>query len=202
MHCGTLSAEEVTLTLDEAISIALRDNRDVLLKAEDVRKAKLKIAEAQAGLFPTLNFTGSWTDTRGYYSTNSSQTITQTTLKQYLYKGGETVNTIEQNKYKLKVSQALLDKTKLKTILTVKKAFYTLLLAAEFANLNKGILDNTREHLDSIKTRYKNGLISESDVLKIESSLSSVIEVYETSLGQVEAGSILLNNLLYLRTSG
>lgn len=58
-----LSAEEVALTLDEAISIALRDNREVLLNAEDIKKAKAKIAEAKAGLLPTLNFTGGWTDT-------------------------------------------------------------------------------------------------------------------------------------------
>jgi len=46
-----LRAEEVVLTLDEAVAIALRDNREVLLKAQELRKAKAKIAEAQAGLF-------------------------------------------------------------------------------------------------------------------------------------------------------
>ncbi|PIP20589.1 MAG: hypothetical protein COX40_03900 [Candidatus Omnitrophica bacterium CG23_combo_of_CG06-09_8_20_14_all_40_11] len=193
-----LSAEEVALTLDEAISIALRDNREVLLNAEDIKKAKAKIAEAKAGLLPTLNFTGGWTDTGGYYNKDIGQTTTQTTLKQYLYKGGKTINTIEQNKYKLEVSQALLDKTKLETVLNIKKAFYTLLLAGEFSNLNKGILNNTQEYLDSIKARYRNGQVSESDILKMESSLNTVIEAYEATLNQVEASAAILRNLLYL----
>ncbi|MDP2937657.1 MAG: TolC family protein, partial [Candidatus Omnitrophota bacterium] len=146
-----VKAEEIPLTLDEAITIALRDNRDVLLKAEEVKKAKEKIAEAKAGLLPTLNFTGGWTYTRSYYPKNITQATTQTTLKQYLYKGGKTINTIEQNKYKFGVSEALLDKTRLETVLNVKKAFYTLLLAGEFSNLNKGILNNTQEHLNFIQ---------------------------------------------------
>jgi len=195
---ANLRAQEISLTLDEAISIALRDNRDVLLKVEDIKKAKAKIAEAKAGLLPTLNFTGGWTDTRGYYTKDLSQTTTQTTLKQYLYKGGKGINTIRQNKYKLEVSQALLDKTKLETVLNIKKAFYTLLLAGEFSNLNKGILDNTQEHLNFIQARYGNGEVSESDILKIKESLSSVQEAYEASINQVETGQVLLRNLLYL----
>lgn len=192
-------AEEIALTLDEALNIAIRDNRDVLLKVEDVKKAKEKIREAQTGFYPSLSFTGNWSDTKGYYEKDDvSQNTTQTTLKEYLYKGGKTVNTIAQNKYKLTVSQALLDKTKIETALNVKKAFYTLLLATEFANVNKGILENTKEHLDVTKTRYENGQASESDVLQIKESLSSVEEAYGASLNQVEATSAILRNLLYL----
>jgi outer membrane protein TolC len=195
---ANLRAQEISLTLDEAISIALRDNRDVLLNAEDIKKAKAKIAEAKAELLPTLNFTGGWTYTAGYYGKDLGQTTTQTTLKQYLYKGGKTINTIRQNKYKLEVSQALLDKTKLETVLNIKKAFYTLLLAGEFSNLNKGIFDNTQEHLNFIQARYGNGEVSESDILKIKESLSNVQEAYEASINQVEASQVLLRNLLYL----
>lgn len=196
-----LKAEEISLTWDEAVAIALRDNRDILLKSEEVKKAKAKIAESQAGLFPTLNFTGSCTYTRGYYPKDISSTTTQTTLKQYLYKGGKTVNTIKQNKYELEVSKALLDKTKLETVLNVKKACYTLAIASEFSKLNKGILDNTKSHLNFIQTRYLNGQSSESEVLKLKASLSSVQEAYEASLNQMESSQVLLRNLLYLDDS-
>jgi outer membrane protein TolC len=198
IFCSLALAQEITLTLDEAINIALRDNRDVLLKAEDVNKAKEKIAESQGALLPTLNFTGSWTDTQGYYSKDLAQTTTQTTFKQYLYKGGKTLNTIAQDKYKSEVSAALLEKTKIEVILNVKKAFYTLLLAHEFVNLNQGIVENTRQHLNLTEERYQNGQASESDILNIEASLSTVQQAYEASLNQAEAARVLLNNLLYL----
>jgi outer membrane protein TolC len=190
--------EQMDLALDEAIALALRDSRDILLKAEDVKKAKSKIAEAYAGLFPALSFTGNWSNTRGFYSKDISSTTTQATLKQYLYKGGRTINTIEYNEYKLAVAQAILDKTKLEAILNVKKAFYTLLLAKEFANLNKAILENSKRHIDFIQERYKEGQASESEVLGIKTSLSNVEEAYESSLNQIDASLSLLNNLLYL----
>ena len=195
---GAVRAEGVSLTLEEAINIALRDHRDVLLKTGDVIKAKAKIAEANASLFPTLNFTGAWTDTRGLYSKDLGQSTAQLTLKQYLYKGGKTINTIEQNKYKVQVSTSLLDKTKLELILNVKKAFYTLLLAKEFASLNQGILENTRGHLNFIKERYQYGQASASEILNIDASLNSVQQAYQASLNQVEATQALLNNLLCL----
>lgn len=198
IFCGAAKAEEIPLTLDEAIAIALRDNRDFLLKAEDVKKAKEKIAEAQADLFPALSFTGAHTFTRGLYAKDLRQTSAQATLKQYLYKGGRAVNTIKKNKYELEVSQALLEKTRLETVLNVKKAFYTLLLSAEFANLNKDIVANTQGHLNFVKERFKIGQASESDVLNIEAALQNVKQAYEASLNQAQAAQILLNNLLYL----
>jgi outer membrane protein len=132
-----LKAEEISLNLEEAIAIALRDNRDIRLQSEEVEKAKLKIAEARAGLLPTLTFSGTLKDTRGLYSKDLNQSSLQATLKQSLYKGGQTVNTISFNEYGLSVAQAILDGAKLETALEVSKAFYTFLLAEEFTILNK-----------------------------------------------------------------
>ncbi|MBM3254691.1 MAG: TolC family protein [Candidatus Omnitrophica bacterium] len=192
------AAQEIPLTLDEALSIAMRDNRDVLLKTEDVRRAKAQIAESNAALLPSLNFTASLTDTRGLYSKDLTQTTAQATLKQYIYKGAKTINTIEQGKHKKEVTQALLDKTKLELGLSVYKAFYTLLLSQDLSTLNKDIVDNTQGHLSSIKERYKNGEVSESEVLNMENSLAVVKQASESSVNQAEAAGSLLNNLLYL----
>jgi outer membrane protein TolC len=193
-----LQAVEVSLTLDEALAIALRDNRDILLKVEDINNAKEAISEAKAGLMPTLNFTGSVTTTRGYYDKDLTQKTTQTTLKQNLYKGGKTTNTIEQYKHKLDVSNALLEKAKIELALSIKKAFYTLLLAKEYAELNEGIVDNIQKHLLYYKERYQKGQASESDIINMEMSLSNAQKALEESLNQVESGQALLCNLLYI----
>ena len=198
LNCAIAMAGEIALTLDEAAALALRNNRDVLFKAEEVLKAKQKVAEAKADLLPTLDFTATISDTRGYYAKDLTQKTTQTTLKQYLYKGGEIVNTIQYNKYDFLVQKALLDKEKLATAASVENAFYTLLLAEDFAALNKQILENTKEHLKVLKERFKSGQASEQEILNIEASLSSTQEVYEASLNEVESGCVLLNSLLYL----
>src|SRR3989338_3845419 len=87
-------AEEIFLTVEEAVAIGLRDNRDVLLKSAEVKKAKFKINEAWSDVFPSLDFLGGWTDTKGLTRKDLALTTTQTTLKQPLYQGGKIINTI------------------------------------------------------------------------------------------------------------
>jgi outer membrane protein TolC len=198
LYNPVLAKDEVVLSLEQAIGLALRDNRNILLKAEEVKKAKLKIAESRASLLPSASITGGWTDTRGYYSKDTGQTSAGTSAKLYLYRGGKTINTIKYNGFNLEVATALLDKTKLEILLQVERAFYTLFLAKEYSELNKNILDNTRGYLEMINARYTSGEASESDVIRIKESLSSVEKAYEVSLNQVESGQALLKNLLFL----
>lgn len=196
---ASLWAEDlISLTLDQAVGVALRDNRDILLKEQDLKKAKAKLSEANAGLFPTLNFTATRKIVRGLYAKDLPETNIQTTLKQYLYRGGETINTIKFNQYGVVIAQAQLDKAKLDTVLNVNKAFSTLLLASDFAKLNKAILENTKAHIEYLKAKYKEGQASHSELLKTEQSLMGVKEAYESSLSQVDSGETLLKNLLYL----
>jgi outer membrane protein TolC/predicted transcriptional regulator len=191
-------AEEVTLTLDEAINIALRDNRDILLKAEDIKDAQAQIRESHAPLFPSLSFSATRADTRNYYPQTVGQTDTDTGIKQYLYRGGKTMNTIRQKESELIVAQSLLDKQKLELILSVKKGFYTLFLAREFAGLNKAIVKNTEAHLAFLRERYQAGQASESDIINMQASLASVRKVWDASASQVAAGEATLCNLLYM----
>ena len=192
------SSEEITLTFNEAVAIGLRDNRDILLKMQDIEKAKLKIAEAQAGLFPTLTYTGNWFYTVGLYLKDLGQHSSQISLKQYLYRGGKVINSIKYSGYELEVEQSLLDKVKLETIFVLSKTYYTLLLANSFAQLNESILENSREHLDYINSRYNFGQASETDILQAQASLSLVEQAYDSSKAQQEAAGALLNNLLSL----
>jgi outer membrane protein TolC len=83
-------------------------------------------------------------------------------------------------------------------VLNVKKSFYTLLLANRYAVLNRGILNNTLQHLEMMEVRYRNGEVSESDILKIISSTDSVKQAYNAALNQIAATQALLNNYLYL----
>lgn len=193
-----LMAEELPLALEDALIIALRENRTILIGQEEINKAKAKIAESHADLFPSLSFLGSWTYTRGYYSKDMSQTGSQLSLTQPIYTGGKTFNTIKYNGYMFEVSQALLDKQIIETALSVKNGMHTLLLAQEYSKLNKILLDNAKEHLDSIKRKYESGEASKTELLIVEASLSNLTQVYESSLSQVRLSQETLNNLLYL----
>ncbi len=199
--CGFRSApaaEPLTLSLDEAVLIAVRDNRDMLMRAEDVAKAKAAIREATSGLYPTLTFTGGWSYSRGLFQKDFGQTATQLGSRQVLFRSGKTVNSIRSKEYAYAASQALYDRAKLETVLAVRKAFYALLLAEELRTLAKGVVENTKAHLSWVEARFESGEASASDVLGMKQSLASVQEAYEASVNQVEANAALLEALLYL----
>ena len=193
-------AEEkpVILTLGEAIELAVRDNRDILLNQEKLAQARLKIQEAKSGFLPEVNLSSTAARTRGLYRKDITQYSTSAGIKQYLYKGGETVNTLRQSRYKTDVQEEVLAKTIDEIILEVRKAFYTLLIAQEFIQMNQGVLENSARHLESQSLRYEKGEVSESEVLKAKSSLSEAKSLYESSLNQQDTAYALLKNLLYL----
>jgi len=193
-----LRAEEILLTPDEAVALCLRENRDVLLRAEDIKKAKAKLAEANAGLFPSVTASFTWQDVRGLYDKDLPEKESHIGAKQYFYQGGRVINTIRYSQQGIEVARALLDKTKIETALNVRRSFYTLLLAVEFSRLNSEILKNTKGHLRYLEERYKSGEASESDILQIKQSLAAIEDAYETSLNQADASEALLKSLLFL----
>lgn len=195
------SAEEVSLTLNEAVALALRDNREILLKAEDVVKAQKVLEGSKGDRLPSVTLSGGVSDTMKLYNKDVTQEYLQGSVKQTLYSGGKVVNTIRYNELGIAVAQAVLDKTKIETVLAVQKAFYTLLLAGEYAVLNKEIVTNTQEHLASMLEQYKKGEVPETDLYDVEASLSRVKQVYRASINQVSASQALLRTLLSLTES-
>ncbi len=198
---GLCFAEELTLTLDEAIAIALRDNRDILLSAEEVKKYDWKIKEAWSEALPALTFTYDRDETRNLSDKPYTTNIINVGLKQNIFKSGKILNNIKLSEFNKTVKEALLDKTKLDLALSVKKAFSTLILAEDFFQLNEKVTENTQQHLDFLKRRYQAGEVSESEILKAESSLESAKKILTEAKSQIEAAEELLRNLLYLDRS-
>ncbi len=191
-------AGEMDLTLDEAVTIALRDNRAVMLKTRDVEKAKSVIAEAHAALFPALNVSAGWSDTMGYYAKDSGAYSAAAGVKQLIYKGGKVMSAVKAGEDSYTAAEAALDRTKQETVYYVKQAYYALMLAGRFSDLNKTVLDNTGEHSAYIRARYEAGQASESDLLKMEASLKSVKQAYDSSVSQVESAQAVLRDILFI----
>ena len=195
---GFCVEETIVLTLDEAITIALRENRDILLDEEKLAQAKLKIEESKSAFLPELTLGGTAADTRGLYRKDIVSYSFTAGLKQYVYKGGKSRNTLKESRYKKEAQEALLENTRAQTLLKVKEAFYTLLLAKEFSRLNKEIQENRQRYLESLKERYLKGELPESELKKAEYRLSDADSLYEASRNQEELAGELLKAVLYI----
>ncbi|HVP58885.1 MAG TPA: TolC family protein, partial [bacterium] len=51
----------LVITLDKAISMALEQNRDILIAAQDRTRANAQVSEARSGVFPSLDISGVYT---------------------------------------------------------------------------------------------------------------------------------------------
>ena len=190
--------QAIVLTLDEAITVGLRDNRDILLNQERLAQAKLKIEEVKGAFLPEVTLTGGAIDTRGLYKKDINNYSFQGNIKQYIYKGGKNVNTLKQSRHKKDVQEALLQKNVSDTAANIKKAFYTIVLAEEFIQVNRLILDNSRAHFDSLKERYERGEAAESDLLRAKAMLADSLVLYESALNQKESALEVFKNILSL----
>jgi len=188
----------VVLGLDEAIAIALRDNREILLDQEELAKAGHKIQEAKSAYLPEVKITSGNTYTRGLYRKDINSYSFQAGLKQYLYQGGKAANTLKQAEYEQQAQEAALEKSLAAVIKDVKKSFYAFLIAREFAGLNQRVLENQFAHLEAIKEKQAKGEASESEMLKALHGLSDARYLQEASLNQLENAKTLFKDILAL----
>jgi len=191
-------AQELELSLDEAVAIALRDNRDVSLSAQEAKKAKYKISESRGALVPSLDLNMSEEVTQRIRPKAYKSTYIQAELNWVVFDGFKNINNIKLNEYNKEVKDALLDKAKLETALNVKTAYSTLVLAKDFSGVNKRAMDNSAMHLAALEERFKSGQASFSDILEAKSAAAVTKKNHENSLNQAQGALAILRNLLYL----
>jgi outer membrane protein len=192
-------AQETRLSVDEAIALALRENRTILITEQDVAKARQALKESQAGMFPSLTASGTWSHTKGLYADKDSQLIAGAlAVRQPLYQGGRIISTIRFSEASVEVARAVLDAEKLTLVALVRKAYYSAVLAKALVALDRAIKDNTEQHRALIYEKYKNGHLPETEILQIDAALSSVNQEYEASTYQEEIALNTLKNIIAL----
>ena len=209
-----VSAQEKTLSIDEAISIALNNNRDISISVMNVKKAGAAVDEAFGYALPSLNLSGNFSHflkkpkmlfpdfeallTNATYSIlfdenviprddnkyrpmqnvlqsfaqsnnfSTDITLTQTLFSSTVFRG------IGASQIYYDLAKADLNSTVSKTILSVQKTFYGVLLSKEVFEITKQSFDNALENLNNVKALYKQGLVSEFDMLQAEVQVENI----------------------------
>ncbi len=178
----------LVLTLDKAISIALDQNRDVLIANQDRYKAEAQIAEARSGAFPQMSFSAQYmrniklpviflpansppfnptssTISFAIGSNNSYQG--GLALTQALYSRQVGVALDIANTYK-DLSEAGYESVRQNIVLQVKKAFYGVLLMHKLVEANRQGLEVVKANYENVQALYKHGQAAEFDLLRAE----------------------------------
>ena len=164
-------------SLEDCIQIGLQNNPGIKSSAYYVNESGLKIKEAKGGLYPNLNFN---TSTNRFYSENqtgsfiSNDNLSAGLSTRYtIFQGFKTtasVNAAEEN-FNANIAQHSVNTEDL--ILNVTEAYYKLLQAERFLKTTEKAVERAKLYLEFAEARYKNGLASQSDLLKAKVEFSN-----------------------------
>ncbi len=183
----------LTLTLEKAIALALEQNQDVLIADQERYKANAQVAEARAGAFPRLSLQGQYSrfinkpvmfipaNTPLLNPTNSTMTLSlgsnntyamtaqfsQTLFDRRVGVALDIADTYEQ------FSEQSYQATRESIALSVKKAFYLVLLAQKLVDANRQGYDVVRANFENVQAQYRHGNAAEFDLLRANVQLAN-----------------------------
>ncbi|MBK7105953.1 MAG: TolC family protein [Ignavibacteriae bacterium] len=164
-------------SLEDCIQIALQNNPGIKSSLYNVNESQLKIKESKGGLFPNLNFN---TSTNRYYSENQSGSFISNdnlsaglSTRYNIFQGFKTTASVEAAKenYNSNIAQHSVNTEDL--ILGVTESYYKLLQTERIVKTTEKAIERSKLYLDYAEARYKNGLASQSDLLKAKVEFSN-----------------------------
>jgi outer membrane protein len=185
------ATETLTLTLEDAIELALRQNPNYLATQEREGQARGLLREAVSRFLPSLNFQGMNTLDEKLFVLEFPSFIPGEPPQRFsidftrdfqaslafsfpLYAGGRLVAGYKQAGYNLKSTKEGIRLSEQETVFNVKKAFYGYILAREFFAVSEEALKLAEEFHKNVKSLYGVGMSSKFDLLRSEVQVANL----------------------------
>ena len=218
------AAEGMTLTLDEAISLALENNRLIEQSEEDREAARwnLSAVRRRAGLnfswSSTLNRIGgryyrrSQRDTHDraraaskfqdinmkLYPSYENENYNSLNITMPLYTGGQLENQREAARYNLNTADLTLENSRQTVKYQAAAAYYQVLQQKSLVNVQEEAVQLLEEHLRNVAIQYEVGTVAKSDVLATSVQLANSQQALTSAQGNYQTAVAQLNNVLGL----
>ena len=164
-----------TLTLDQAISIAMEKNRDIEKAREYALSVQGKYVEERAAALPQLSLNGSALVSKdviqgvpGFPAQRQFVRTVDLTLTQPLYTWGKLTAGIRAAEVGLKTAGEQLRLFRQAAYRDVVAAYYDILLARELSRLAQENRSQKQRHLDEARRKFSAGVATDYDVLAAE----------------------------------
>jgi len=185
------ATETLTLTLEDAIELALRQNPNYLATQEREGQARGLLREAVSRFLPSLNFQGMNTLDEKLFVLEFPSFIPGEPPQRFsidftrdfqaslafsfpLYAGGRLVAGYKQADYNLRSTREGIRLSEQETVFNVKRAFYGYLLAREFFAVSEEALKLAEEFQKNVKSLYGVGMSSKFDLLRSEVQVANL----------------------------
>ncbi len=196
---GISFAETISLTLEQAVDYALKNNRT--LKSNDI-DLEIKNRAAKYSwnvLIPTANIAGTLSRANEYNPSSKAMTgrsdfkdeeerwTTVGSLSLGLNLSLSYIYTIKSAKANYEAGKITWEQSQKDTIVSIKKLFYGLLLQQESLKIDKASLENKRQRMIQAETNFRNGAIPKLSLLQTQVDYQNTkpnVDTAEQSLKQ------------------
>jgi len=176
-----------SVTLEEAIRLALERDPAAVAAEEAVATARANHLEARGALLPSVNLSSSYSNSSNQrFDQATGQLVSESYAAQAqasyeLFGGGRRLAQLRRTSAGLAAADAAYRAQRFQTILATTEAYYNAVAAAELVRAAAQRLERARQQLAFAQTRLEVGTATRSDVLRAE------LEVGRAELALVEA---------------
>ncbi len=180
------------LTIGEAVSVALRNNPDLINARQETRRADYRITEAKSAAYPQVNgmasmdknlkpqvFVISFPDSNGVLQRNRLKVGTDysaslgANLTQPIWVGGKVGTALKAAKIYKQISGYTEDAVSQNVVYGTRVAFNTVILNRELQNIASESLRQAQAHLENVENLVAAGVATEFDLLRAKVNVSN-----------------------------
>ncbi len=205
------------LTLDQAVSLALQNNRGFKAADAQVEAADAALIRSNSGFLPKINLSETWSKTDNalmVFGTKLNQEIvsisdfnpqainnpesisnynTRLSVLQPVFNGGKEYIGRSQAELSKVSSVNQRERTRQETVYSVIKAYYGLLLAQAHMAVADQSLETSSANVTLAEARYNAGAVLQSDLLRARVQYAEVKEMVTRSYNSVRLAAANLN---------
>ncbi len=208
-------SEKRSLTLEEAVALAMERNQEVLIARAQAEVLNGKIQEVRSEALPFLSFNSSalrWRDPaflnsssfdkipeefkQGLSPTGANLFDYSLSVKQPLYTSGKVGTALKLAS--LEAEGVSTDRARVEQDIRLRviRAFHDLLLAERLLDVSRETVAQREQHVEMARARYEAGVATEVDVLRSQVSLANAQPELLRAENAVRQARAVLNNLL------
>lgn len=199
----TAFANDVDLTLEESINLALNNNQSIKISGAAQEGAKWDLAVAKGEKNFSIDLTHkdgrseTFSSSKNKFVTSSAFTnAVEATLP--IYTGGKLEGTINKAKINAEVSDLTLENTKQQVKLDVTTDYFNILQCVDVVKVSEESVNSLKGHLQNVQAQYAVGTVAKSDVLRSEVELADAEQTLIAAKNSYELAVSTFNNVVGL----
>ncbi len=204
------SQNKLSISVDEAINLGLKNNKNLNISVMKVRSSEYKLKETNAGRLPSLKLFGAYTRlskvdpfsiTTPFGSFVVSPSIldnwtTKLTLSQPLFTGFKLESASDISEFNYQATTEEYNKDKEELIFNIKNSYWNYFKAIQMKKVVDETVQQIESHLTDAKNLFAQGLLTTNDILKLEVQLSEAKLKHIDAANAVKLSMISLCNTL------